>query len=139
MTVCTTLENSVGMLIVSASNAGDLTANIYAGGNNTNVELPYAVCAVESAEELIRGSGIYRCNLVVQVGERAIETDSTSSLCQAVFDVLAQSDIKEHLRALSSSSLFVHNIDVNNLRNTVNTDDKSRVQESSLEVVCSLQ
>jgi len=139
MTVCTQLENATGMLLVSASVAGNLTANIYAGGNNSNIELPYAICSVESAEELIRNSGIYRCNLIVQVGEKAIDTDATSSLCQSVYDVLAQSDIKEHLRTLSTSSIYVHNMDVTNLKNTVNADDKSRLQECSLEVICALQ
>lgn len=139
MTLLTQLEKAAGMLAVSASMAGNLDANIYAGRNNGEIELPCVVCVAESAEEVIRDSGIFRCNLVIQVQEKAIDTDVTSSLAQSVYDAFATGDVHGKLRTYSTSSLMVHKIDIKDLRNAINTDDKSWIQESNLDVICALQ
>lgn len=138
MTLLATLEQAVGLLVVSASNANNLTANIYAGRSSGSMELPCVVIVAESAEQLIMDTPINRVKLTVQVQERAIDTAVDNSLAQTVYESLDASGIDAKLNTLSSGSLVIYKIDAKNLSNSVGTDDKSWLQECSYEIVSAL-
>jgi len=140
MTILTQLEKVTGMLIVSASLANNLDANIYAGRSSSSIELPCVVCVGESAEPLIYKSGWYKCNVTVQVQERAVDTAVADILAQTVYDAFGRTDLANVLVTYSTSSLVLApDIEVRDLRQSVGTDDKSWVQELNLEVIGGLR
>ena len=123
------------MLIVSASLANDLDCSVYAGQNNDTKQLPYAVCDAQLMEEFIYQTGIFKVQLVIQTEEKAIDTDKTSSMAETVFEAMCNTDTIDKLVTYSTSSIFLHNIAIKDLRKQSNTDDKSWTQEMSLEVI----
>jgi hypothetical protein len=126
------------MLVVSASLANNLTVNVYAGRSNENPVMDCVVCVAEQAESLIRDSGIFKCNVVIQSQERASTGNFTSSLSQTVYDAFGRSDLNAVLASYSTGSIYVYDTTVNSFKTSVVADDKSWIQELNLEVIAGL-
>ena len=138
MTLLTQIEKVAAYLAGSASVANGLDANIYMGRTNAVMELPLVVTMCETAEEFIYQSGIFRCNLLIQVQERAVDTSVSSSLGQAVYDAWDRVDLNTVLGTYSTGSICVFATEVKNLKTNVVTEDKTWLQELELNVIATL-
>jgi len=139
------LELAAGKLCVSASVANGLTANVYAGsgfnvnGDKDKIECPAVVCFVETREQLYPDTDNFRievASLVVQVQEKASQTDFTSSLERVTHGAFTRNDnIESTLTTMSSGSVSVLKLRKVTKRNNFDESDRTWTYESSFEFI----
>lgn len=134
----TTVEIAAGMLCVSASVANSFSVSVFAGRNNTvKGKYPHVICIAESAEQFIPDTNIFRVNLVVQVEEKAVDTNISSSLGKTMHSAFSPgNDVCSKMITLSSGSLFVYKADQSNFTQPISTDDKTWIKEMSVSLIC---